>query len=89
MGSLVSTVRGMKWFTDEKRRRFFGLSVCLLFYFAWVLGEPVGYQAYGVPTNTGPVVIITIDGPINPATDDYLRTSIEKAIVKCSVVTPE
>ena len=30
----------------------------------------------------GPIFVVTIDGPINPATNDFLKTSIESASSK-------
>ncbi len=49
------------------------VSLCLLFVCAF---SPVSAQNTGT---SGPILVGTIDGPINPATDDYLKTLVARA----------
>ena len=49
----------------------------LLFFVLW--GALVLPFALAKPSGGGPIVVATIDGTINPATDEYLRNAIEAA----------
>ena len=48
-------------------------SICLVF------SQPIALAAALTPTSSSPIVIIEIDGPISPASDDFLKTSLLEA----------
>lgn len=63
-----------------KRVRLGALFLQLVF--ALVLLGASDPAPVSTPVHTGPVVTMTINGPITPATDDYLRTTLERAAAK-------
>lgn len=65
----------------RKANRIFVLLMLLLCGLSIALQLLTPAQVVGATERSGdgPVVVITIDGPINPASDDFLKTSLAKA----------
>lgn len=66
--------------TKRTRRRLAKIRITM--YALMLLLYPLALMASGAKSAhaaNGPVYLISINGPINPATDDFLRTSIDKA----------